>query len=1662
MPSFLSKVFGNPRKKQDKDQPNASNRHSDPSLLEGKFERVSPNVSPTADNFANVPLGNGKEKEKDGKKKEKGGKVKDGFGLLRTKSSVPASPADSSPTTSKNQDYFLSLNLPSAPKDDSNRALGVVFEGDDAPTTLGDAALGRRRLNPTETLALVRSCSQEIMAHGLETLGIMHPHWYSASPETQRRLITLFLQSLASKSPSTTLSTDTSSFEYHISSTRSMHDVAAVLRWGIRHLQLEGSSFGHDSRWYSTFFEAERNASYPPRAFSEQLVPLLPRPHLDLLNAALAIFSSLAAHAEANGSGGSKLSMLLGLWLLTSQRSESGDDWKSFYDRWERNGRILEHLFLAHIRDEAASTPMPKRLTELVSQYPYTSSPTLDSGLLPRTRFSTRRYDALFIHVDTEVRSNAAKPPKSFTQLLSAALTANFASDDSSDSKQVWEKLKQLVTSGETVDITLILSDDTLRLLSLLEPNAPTTPILNLAASETPQRKRSLSLNNGSKSGSNTPGHRKSISESHSHGAPVLPTISKLVPSSGDKANGSGNGIALDWSQFSSSGFIESSLMGAPLAETLMDKDVEVTKPPSPTLSGRKSPSRKSSEKRPGRGRKSLDALPPISIPGNTNVNVEKDKPETDENKLVSRATQISIVKLDEAFVDFWADALLDPISEGWPRFVICRLKSSLSETELSEGKKLEWLVIEQKFVKPAPSVPATIEATPTSATETASPSTAESGTPRPRPTSPKPSFRSFSSSAKKRFTFWSSDKDKDKDDEVEKPSKTKKKKGATASSPKVGEMGEILKEEDEVETVKKKGVSTPVEVKGSEVKEPEKTSATEDQASNEKKEAGSGAATLATGVIAAGAAAGVTAGIIAGDEDRVDGTAETENKVEEKAEEVNVNGEKVEDIEEKETAEEKIEEKAEEGQDKVEQTAEDKAEEKAEEVKVEEKVEDDHQVTEPEVLAQVNGDVLETEGAAKLSPEVDEVPAVAATEEPFQTEHEAPKVEEQVAVQPGTTEAKEVDLDVEVQEGLPVAQTTSESQVDDDKELPVSGVAAVAVGVIAAGAAEEALSDVAEPKTALETPLSESTVTPPVNSTTSTEEAVVEHPEDQLADDPEVTEAIPPVEAVETEQSDTRAAQEVETETEDVQSTSKAEKAQELEEPASTTEPMIPEPLAEEQSTRVVLDTADTTRDDTVENQHVDQTVGHSEKAEEAEQVQEVRDAGETVPTSTEHISEPIAQTSTPPIAEEQAVEARTTSDPSSDKLKVTNQEDAESHEEVASVHQQTPHSDIVTESDTVGATDESADSAAPSTVTISEPVPEAVPSATEHPEVAVTSDSQTPEQQTFISSGEVTDLVDEVVADDRADANVVEEVEEEQKAVETVPAEPVDQPHLPVTTDTAEIPGNESVVEPEQSDPVHESITNIVEDGEEADKVLATDTTATEPPLERAEIKGEEEGGDVPTEISVLQEDANDISQESDNAPEAHNTLDSVVPDEVQEEADPKVDSGAFVKSEDGQAIEEATTEQPSQEVDVIPTHEVSDEQTAPPTLTEQTSNDSSDSKEGDFSLPPVPIVDSEPLPQRISTQPPPIDLFEEQAEPRDGIESPNTSDNTSHLPPAVASVVAAGDTPGPEVALSSSEPIAQENGSDNADKDKENSPLETTIPLTHTQDSAEKETA
>jgi len=78
------------------------------------------------------------------------------------------------------------------------------------------------------------------------------------------------------------------------------------------------SKAGTNDRWYKAFLDAEATNDYPPKAFSHKLAPSLPASHLYLLFLTLEVFSSLAAFSEFNGTSGSKLSKILGFWLLTA------------------------------------------------------------------------------------------------------------------------------------------------------------------------------------------------------------------------------------------------------------------------------------------------------------------------------------------------------------------------------------------------------------------------------------------------------------------------------------------------------------------------------------------------------------------------------------------------------------------------------------------------------------------------------------------------------------------------------------------------------------------------------------------------------------------------------------------------------------------------------------------------------------------------------------------------------------------------------------------------------------------------------------------------------------------------------------------------------------------------------------------------------------------------------------------------------------------------------------------------------------------------------------------------------------------------------------------------------------------------------------------------
>jgi len=604
----------------------------------------------------------------------------------------------------------------------------------------------------------------------------MTPHWYSASPDVQRRLVSNFLRSLDSATSSVAATPGSpyiTNFEDEVNFTRSIHDVAAVLRWGLRHVQLESDSFGTNDGWYKAFFDAEVANDYPPKAFSEKLAPNLPTSHLDLLTSTLEVFSSLAAFSEANSTSGSKLSKIFGLWLLTARRIEDKDDWRTFYARWERTGRMLEHLFLARIRyvahiihqlwysfptcrNESTDQRMPTRLLELVHKYPFThglSPPTTDLQLLPYPQFTTAIHPALFVRVQYEVTSQDRIPK---TKINPSVLLADAFSTKVEEGEfvELWAKITSAASkTGSELPLGNVLANETLRLLSLVADKSKEgvkSPELSVMSLVEPRRQP-----NGAASAS--------LVKPSTESAPL--TSAPLSP------------IGSDWEQFSASGFLDIDQSFPPLVSTLFDTDIEKTEPhdiPLPI-------SRKSSKRT---GRKSLELPRSVVIadssggssPDATNPNSSKSR------QALITASQLEVIELDEAFVDFWSDTLQDPIASDWPVFVVCKFKPTLVP-DLTFGagdektrKTLKWLILEQVYSvkpRPVPSSPLTVLPTP-----------AETHT---RPASP----IAQTPTGRRLFNFWSVSRTSSSSSTGSQ--KTRK----IPKTPKVGEMGELIEEDE-------------------------------------------------------------------------------------------------------------------------------------------------------------------------------------------------------------------------------------------------------------------------------------------------------------------------------------------------------------------------------------------------------------------------------------------------------------------------------------------------------------------------------------------------------------------------------------------------------------------------------------------------------------------------------------------------------------------------------------------------------------------------------------------------------------------------------------------------------------------------------------------------
>ena len=422
--------------------------------------------------------------------------------------------------------------------------------------------------------------------------------------------------------------------------------------------------------------------------------------------------------------------------------------------------------------DESSDIRMPTRLLELVRKYPYTqglSSPTTDLQLLPRPRLTTPLHDALFVRVDVEITSWKRRPTAK-THPLTLVADAFSITIEEGEYAELWKKIITASKSGSNPSpLSDVFADETIRFLSLVphsKGHDTKSPTFSIASPSSHAKLLSFDTE-ADKSAAPVSSHKKAATE-----PPPATPLSPLP-------------IGGDWAQFSTSGFFDVSPGIVPLASTLLDADIEKTTPaetPSPVTLSRRS-SRHVRIPSTSRRKSSVDT--PRAISNSSSVDASSDEAteaETDSRPTI-KASKVDMIQLDEAFIDFWSDALLDPISSDWPTFIVCKFKSNLVP-ELTYGpeqkKTLTWLVLEQVYSlrPPAPS-------TPVENFQPSSPGAA-------------------STSGKKRFSFWSVSRTPS----TSSVGSLKAKKGKT---PKVGEMGELIEEE-----VKEEDSKGAVKVKAS------------------------------------------------------------------------------------------------------------------------------------------------------------------------------------------------------------------------------------------------------------------------------------------------------------------------------------------------------------------------------------------------------------------------------------------------------------------------------------------------------------------------------------------------------------------------------------------------------------------------------------------------------------------------------------------------------------------------------------------------------------------------------------------------------------------------------------------------------------------------------
>ncbi|KAH8920615.1 hypothetical protein BT69DRAFT_396164 [Atractiella rhizophila] len=212
-----------------------------------------------------------------------------------------------------------------------------------------------RELDLVKVEDIIRKCGQQIKSRGLDTPLIFSTRALDISVDANCSLIRAYLQ-------------DPSAWYRDIQFSSPL-SLASMIKWSLGRIYNPTGGHGFLA-WdmYERWRIGEREKIYPPRYFTTHLLYHLSTQTSNLLQCLMELLSSTAAYSHQNGMTPKKLASLFSAYIFGLPDDETFD---TTYSVWLKYTHATEHMLLAYIRDQKATTNVhiPARLEEFIKTY---------------------------------------------------------------------------------------------------------------------------------------------------------------------------------------------------------------------------------------------------------------------------------------------------------------------------------------------------------------------------------------------------------------------------------------------------------------------------------------------------------------------------------------------------------------------------------------------------------------------------------------------------------------------------------------------------------------------------------------------------------------------------------------------------------------------------------------------------------------------------------------------------------------------------------------------------------------------------------------------------------------------------------------------------------------------------------------------------------------------------------------------------------------------------------------------------------------------------------------------------------------------------------------------------------------------------------------------